>query len=91
LADLQAVRVRAQTLEDVCFAVFKEYTEKYANLSDEVAKSMAERMFEYDSRLATFKKKVFQEVQYGSSRAYRNQIFSSGSSHRLAGGHEYGV
>jgi hypothetical protein len=48
-------------LEDGRVAVIKEYTEKDANLTDAEAKSMAERMFEYDSRLATLKKKYFKK------------------------------
>jgi hypothetical protein len=48
-------------LEDGRVAVIKEYTEKGANLSDADAKSMAERMFEYDSRLAAIKKKYFKK------------------------------
>jgi hypothetical protein len=48
-------------LEDGRVAVIKEYTEKDANLSDAEAKSMAERMFEYDSRLAALKKKYFKK------------------------------
>jgi hypothetical protein len=48
-------------LEDGRVAVIKEYTEKDANLTDAEAKSMAERMFEYDSRLATLKNKYFKK------------------------------
>jgi hypothetical protein len=48
-------------LEDARIALIKEYTEKDANLSDAEAKSMAERMFEYDSRLAALKKKYFKK------------------------------
>jgi hypothetical protein len=48
-------------LEDARIAVIKEYTEKDSNLSDAEAKSMAERMFEYDSRLAALKKKYFKK------------------------------
>ena len=48
-------------LEDGRVAVVKEYTEKDANLSDVEAKSMAERMFEYESRLAALKKKYFKK------------------------------
>ena len=46
-------------LDDGRVAVIKEYTQKYPNLSDSEAKAMAERMFEYDSRLASLKKKYF--------------------------------
>jgi hypothetical protein len=48
-------------LDDSRIAVIKEYTEKNASLSDAEAKSMAERMFEYDSRLAALKKKYFKK------------------------------
>jgi hypothetical protein len=44
------------TLDDDRVVVIKEYTEKYPNLTDADAKGMAERMFEYDSRLAGLKK-----------------------------------
>jgi hypothetical protein len=46
-------------LDDGRVSVIKEYTQKYPNLSDSEAKDMAERMFEYDSRLAALKKKYF--------------------------------
>ncbi len=46
-------------LDDGRVSVIKEYTQKYPNLSDAEAKDMAERMFEYDSRLAALKKKYF--------------------------------
>ena len=46
-------------LDDGRVAVIKEYTQKYPNLSDSEAKAMAERMFDYDSRLAALKKKYF--------------------------------
>ena len=39
-------------LDDGRVVVIKEYTEKYSNLTDADAKAMAERMFEYDSRIA---------------------------------------
>jgi hypothetical protein len=41
--------------------VVKEYTQKYPNLSDSEAKAMAERMFDYDSRLAALKKRYFKK------------------------------
>jgi hypothetical protein len=46
-------------LDDGRVSVIKEYTQKYPNLSDSEAKAMAERMFEYDSRLAALKRKYF--------------------------------
>ena len=48
-------------LDDGRVAVIKEYTEKNATLTDAEAKSMAERMFAYDSRLATLKKKYYRK------------------------------
>ena len=48
-------------LDDGRVAVIKEYTQKYPNLSDSAAKAMAERMFDYDSRLAALKKKYFKK------------------------------
>lgn len=47
------------TLDDSRVSVIKDYTEKYATLTDADAKSMAERMFEYDARMAALKKKYF--------------------------------
>ena len=48
-------------LDDGRVAVIKEYTQKYPNLSDSEAKAMAERMFDYDSRLAALKKKYYKK------------------------------
>jgi hypothetical protein len=48
-------------LEDGRVAVIKEYTQKYPNLSDSDAYAMAERMFDYDSRLAALKKRYFKK------------------------------
>ena len=48
-------------LDDGRVAVIKEYTQKYPNLSDSEAKAMAERMFDYDSRLAGLKKTYFKK------------------------------
>lgn len=48
-------------LEDSRVAVIKEYTDKYPNLTDAEAKAMAERMFEYDTRLAAIKKTYFKK------------------------------
>ena len=47
------------TVDDRRVAVIKEYAEKYSTLTDADAKSMAERMFDCDSRLAALKKKYF--------------------------------
>jgi len=49
------------TLDDGRETVIKEYTAKYPTLTDAEAKTMAERMFEYDSRLAELKKKYFKK------------------------------
>ena len=49
------------TLDDSRVVVVKEYTQKYPNLSDSEAKAMAERMFDYDSRLAALKKRYFKK------------------------------
>ena len=49
------------TLDDGRVAVIKEYTQKYPDLSDADAKAMAERMFEYDSRLAALKKTYYKK------------------------------
>lgn len=48
-------------LDDARVAVIKEYTQKNATLTDAEAKSMAERMFAYDSSLATLKKKYYRK------------------------------
>jgi hypothetical protein len=49
------------SLDDSRVAVIKQYAQKYPNLTDAEAKAMAERMFEYDSRLAELKKKYFKK------------------------------
>ena len=49
------------TLDDSRVVAVKEYARKYPNLSDSEAKAMAERMFDYDSRLAALKKKYFKK------------------------------
>ena len=49
------------TLEDSRVAVIKEYADKYPNLTDAEAKGMAERMFEYESRLTNLTKTYFKE------------------------------
>jgi hypothetical protein len=48
-------------LDNARVAVIKEYGQKYPTLTDSEAKSMAEQMFEYDSRLATLKKKYYKK------------------------------
>jgi hypothetical protein len=48
-------------VDDGRVAVIKEYTQKYPTLTDAEAKSMAERMFEYDSRLYALKKKYYKK------------------------------
>ena len=42
-------------------AVIKEYAEKYPKLTDAEAKAMAERLFEYDSRVTELKKRYFKK------------------------------
>jgi hypothetical protein len=49
------------TLGDARVSVIKEYSEKYPNVSDAEAKDMAERMFEYDARLAALKKGYYRK------------------------------
>lgn len=49
-------------LEDGRVAVIKAYTEKYPNLTDADAKSMAERIFECDSRLIALKKIYYKKL-----------------------------
>ena len=49
------------TVDDRRVAVIKEYAEKYSTLTDADAKSMAERMFDCDSRLAALKKRYFKK------------------------------
>jgi len=56
----QYERERA-TLEDRRVAVIREYAKKYPALTDAEAKTMAEQMFEYDSRLAMLRKKYFKK------------------------------
>jgi len=48
-------------LDDRRSAVIKEYTQKYPALINADAKAMAERMFEYDSRLAALKKAYYKK------------------------------
>lgn len=49
------------TLDDGRAAVIKDYTQKYPDLSDADAKAMAERMFEYESRMAALKKSYYKK------------------------------
>ena len=48
-------------LEDGRAAVIKEYIDKFPDLSDSEARTMADRMFEYDTRTAEIKKKYFKK------------------------------
>ena len=48
-------------LDDLRVVVIKEYTQKYPNLTDAEAKTMAERMFECDSRQTALKKTYFKK------------------------------
>ena len=48
-------------LDDGRAAVVKEYTQKYTTISDADAKSMTDRMLDYDSRDITLKKKYVRE------------------------------
>jgi hypothetical protein len=50
------------TLDDGRAAVVKLYTEKYPDLSEADAKGMAERMFEYESRMAALKKTYYKKL-----------------------------
>jgi len=49
------------TLGDDRAAVIKEYMQNYQALTDAQAKVMAERMFEYDSRLAALRKTYYKK------------------------------
>ena len=49
------------TVIDRRVAVIREYAEKYSTRTDADAKSMAERMFDCDSRLAALKKRYFKK------------------------------
>ena len=48
-------------LDDGRIEVIKEYIDKYPDLTDAEAKAMAERMFEYESRIAALKRKYFKK------------------------------
>jgi hypothetical protein len=47
-------------VDDGRVTVIKEYTVKYPTLTDADARAMAQRVFDYDSRIAAL---IFQEVQ----------------------------
>ena len=49
-------------LDDRRSAVLKEYTQKYPNVTDAEAKTMAETMLDCDSRLAELKKRYFKKL-----------------------------
>jgi hypothetical protein len=48
-------------VDDGRVTVIREYTTKYAALTDADAKAMAQRMFDYDSRIAALKKRYFKK------------------------------
>lgn len=48
-------------VDDGRVAVIKEYTEKYSTLTEADAKTMTERMIEYDSRQNALKKRYFKQ------------------------------
>ena len=48
-------------VDDLRAAVIKQYTQKYPNLTDAEAKSMAEQMLDCESRLAELKKKYYKK------------------------------
>ena len=48
-------------VDDGRVAVIKEYTQKYPTLTDAEAKAMAQRMLDYDSRLAALKIKYYKK------------------------------
>ena len=48
-------------VDDGRVAVIKAYTQKYPNLTDADAKAMAQRMFEYDARIAALKKTYYKK------------------------------
>jgi len=49
-------------LDDRRVVVIKEYTQKYSTLTDADAKSMAEQIFDYDTRLTELKKRYFKKL-----------------------------
>jgi len=49
-------------LDDRRVVVIKEYTQKYPTLTDADAKSMAEQIFDYDTRLTELKKRYFKKL-----------------------------
>jgi hypothetical protein len=48
-------------VDDGRVTVIREYTTKYPTLTDADAKTMAQRMFDYDSRIAALKKRYFKK------------------------------
>ncbi len=46
-------------LDDERVSVIKDYTEKYPDLTDSEAKTMSDRMFDFDLRIASLKKAYF--------------------------------
>ena len=48
-------------VDDGRVTVIREYTTKYPTLTDADAKAMAQRMFDYDSRIAALKKRYFKK------------------------------
>ena len=75
-------------VDDGRVTVIREYTTKYPTLTDADAKAMAQRMFDYDSRIAALKKKYFKKFNKVVPRPYGDEVFSTGASHRLADGYE---
>ena len=73
-------------VDDGRAAVVKEYAEKYSTITDTDAKSMTDRMLDYDSRDIALKKKVCQGVQQGTAGDDGGKVLSVGPSHRLADG-----
>jgi hypothetical protein len=48
-------------LDDARVDIIKQYTEKFPDLQDDEAKSLAERMFAYESGIAALKKRYYKE------------------------------
>ena len=62
-------------LDDRRVAVIKEYTQKYPHLTDAEAKGMAEKMFEFDARLAEVKKKYYKKFNKSLSALTVTKFF----------------
>jgi hypothetical protein len=56
-------------------AVIKQYTDKYPNLTDADAKTMADRMLDYDSQTVALKKKYFRKFNKALSALTVTQFF----------------